>query len=78
MQLIRGGEIVKHMISNKGVCPYYKHEDSQVIYCEGVKEGSVIHLAFSNKTDAREYKIKHCRCDYNHCKINTMLDGMNK
>lgn len=69
---------MKHMISNKAVCPYYKHEDSQVIYCEGVKEGSVIHLAFSNKTDAREYKNKHCRCNYNHCKINAMLDGMNK
>lgn len=68
---------MKHTISSKAVCPYYKHEDSQVIYCEGVQGGSVIHLAFSNKSDALEYKNKCCRKDFCKCRISRMLEDMN-
>lgn len=41
---------MKHMINKNTVCPWYLHEDSQMIYCDGVEEGSVTHLAFANKT----------------------------
>ena len=68
---------MKHMISNKAICPCYKHEDSQVIYCDGVQDGSVIHLAFASKTDAKEYKAKYCRNDYKSCEICRMLGGCN-
>lgn len=61
------------MISNKAVCPHYKHEDSQVIYCNGVQDGSVIHLAFASKTDSLLYKQTRCRDDYQECKIYQML-----
>ena len=64
------------MISSKALCPFYKHEDSQVIYCEGVQDGSVVHLAFANKTDSLEYKKEICRKDYRKCKIYSMLEGM--
>lgn len=66
---------MKHMISNKAMCPFYKHEDSQVIYCEGVQEGSVIHLAFANKTDSLDYKKTYCRSNYGKCNICKMLEG---
>lgn len=61
------------MISIKAICPFYKHEDSQVIYCEGVQDGSVIHLAFASKTSSVDYKKNHCRCYYEECKIFKML-----
>lgn len=64
---------MKHTISTKAICPYYKHEDSQVIYCDGVQDGSVIHLAFANKTCSVEYKKKYCRDKYEECPICKML-----
>lgn len=65
---------MKHMISSQAICPYYKHEDSQMIYCDGVQDGSVIHLAFSNKTDALNYKKDFCRDNCNKCNIYKMLE----
>lgn len=66
----------KHMISSSVKCPYYKHEDSQMIYCEGVQDGSVIHLAFASKTDALDYKKYCCRNNYKNCQIYKMHEGV--
>ena len=65
---------MKHMISAEVKCPYYRHEDSQVIYCEGVQDGSVIHLAFANKSDSKSYKRDYCRKNYAACRICKMLE----
>lgn len=67
---------MKHYISHMAVCPFYKHEDPQVIYCEGVQDGSVIHLAFASRTAAQEYKRTYCRKCYMDCKISSMLGGL--
>lgn len=67
---------MKHRVSKYAICDFYKHEDTQVIYCEGVQEGSVIHLAFANKTDAKKYKMDYCRKDYKKCPIADMLRCM--
>lgn len=65
----------KHMISKKAICPFYKHETSQVIYCDGVQEGSVLHLAFASKTDAKEYKDSFCHTAcWQGCMIAQMLE----
>jgi len=69
---------MKHMINSNAICPFYKHEDSQMIYCDGVQDGSVIHLAFSNKTNALEYKKTFCRNKCEKCKIYSMLDREEK
>lgn len=68
--------MAKHMLSKRAICPYYRHEDPQVIYCDGVVDESVIHLAFSSKITAREYKESYCRCRYADCKIERMLEEM--
>ena len=34
-------------------CPYYKEEEKQKIFCEGVQEGSAIHLAFDTPQNLR-------------------------
>lgn len=66
---------MKHMISPKAICPFYKHEDSQMIYCDGIQDGSVVHLAFANRTDSLNYKNERCRKDYKKCEIYKMLEA---
>ena len=65
----------KHMVNKRAVCPYYRHEDSQVIYCDGVVEDSVLHLAFANRTRSKAYKETCCRMDYRQCRIYRMLEA---
>lgn len=68
------GEKVKHTVHKDAICPYYRHEDSQVIYCDGVSDQSVIHLAFANKSDSKAYKVNYCRGHWQKCHIVNMLD----
>lgn len=63
----------KHYVSPKAICPFYKHEHPQMIYCDGVTEDSVTHEAFASKTSAMEYKNRYCRADYRLCSIYQML-----
>ena len=65
---------MKHYTSIKAICPFYKHESRQVIYCEGVTDGNVIHLAFANPSECLDHKKKYCRCSYALCPINRMLN----
>lgn len=64
----------KHMVHKDAICPFYHHEDKQVIYCDGIVPDSVIHLAFANNTDAKAYKVKYCRNCYNECLISQLLE----
>ena len=68
---------MKHRVCNRCKCPYYRHEDTQVIYCDGVTDASVIHLAFANGADARKYTDDVCRNKYEDCKIYKMLEREN-
>jgi len=56
------------------ICPFYKRESQQVIYCEGVDEKSVIHLAFGNKDDCRIYEKQFCRKFWKECMIAMALE----
>ena len=42
-------------------CPYYKHDTSQVIFCEGLEDGMVIHAAFDTHPHLVKYKGRYCR-----------------
>lgn len=64
----------KHYTSSRALCPFYKHESRQVIYCEGVEEGNVLHLAFASPADCLAYKKRYCRSDHTQCIIKVMLD----
>lgn len=68
----------KHMVSRLAICPYYRHEDPQVIYCDGVREGSVIHLAFADRSCAKCYKQTYCRKRFQECEIYQMLDKIDR
>ena len=42
-------------------CPYYKTNTSQVIYCEGVEDGTNTHMAFDTHPHLVDYKGRFCR-----------------
>jgi hypothetical protein len=65
--------MAKHYTSRKAICPFYRHESRQVIYCEGVEEGTVLHLAFANPSECLDYKKRFCRCNHTQCFISDML-----
>ena len=65
--------MAKHYMSRKALCPFYKHESRQVIYCEGVSNGNVIHLAFANPSECLSHKQRYCRCSHSDCSISKML-----
>ena len=55
-------------------CPYYKGEEQQMLFCEGVQEGSAIHLAFDTKPNLKDYKNNFCKRCYNKCLLAGMLN----
>lgn len=65
---------MKRKTDDYAVCPYYKSDERQLIYCEGVENGTAIHLAFSTLPDLREYKRKYCRSCWRKCRIAEMLN----
>ena len=73
---LEGGKIVKRYVSKYAICPFYHNEDALVIYCEGVTDDTVIHLAFSKKEDKQEYKKALCCTPrYEKCLLANMLDS---
>ena len=66
---------MKRYTSSKAICPFYKHENRQVIFCEGIKEGTVTHVAFANPSDCLSYKKQYCRCNHTQCPVNRMLNN---
>lgn len=57
----------KHYSDTKVLCPYYKHENPSVIFCESPISNTVLHLAFANRTKAMEHKNAFCRGCYEKC-----------
>lgn len=59
---------MKHNVCEKVKCPYYRHEDSQVIYCEGYQDGQVATFNFANRADSKAYKVTYCRENWKNCR----------
>lgn len=55
-------------------CPFYKGEEAQKIFCEGVQEGTALHLAFDTNPNLKEYKSLFCKGGYNGCLLAQMLN----
>ena len=65
---------MKHRADVLVKCPYYKYEEKQKIYCEGVQEGTAIHLAFDTTPNLKDYKRHYCKGCYDRCLIAEMLN----
>lgn len=57
------------------VCPYYKTNTSQVVYCEGLEDGMAVHMAFASHAQLVDYKSRYCRrlC-WGRCPLATALN----
>lgn len=55
-------------------CPYYNGEEKHKIFCEGVQEGSSIHVAFDTPQNRRDYKKAFCNKCYNQCLVAEALN----
>lgn len=56
-------------------CPYYKTNTSQVVYCEGLEDGMVLHLAFATHSQLIDYKGRFCRRSYySQCPVAGLLN----
>lgn len=64
----------KHSYSKNVLCPFYKYEGQQLIYCEGVVPGSALHLAFDTKGRHKAYRETYCENCYKKCMITQMLN----
>ena len=65
---------MKHRADVLVKCPYYKFEEKQKIFCEGVQEGTALHLAFDIPSNLKDYKKCYCKEGYNQCLIAGMLN----
>ena len=57
----------RHYESYEAQCPFYKAEDKNIIYCEGVQANSRIHNAFPGTAAA--YKKEYCCKNWESCII---------
>ena len=66
---------MRHYESKSAVCPFYRKESKQKIYCEGVTDGNSIHMAFDSPTSMQDYLWCYCYTNkYKYCLIaNTLL-----
>lgn len=70
--------MAKSKVSVYVKCPYYKREQGQKIFCEGISDETSIHLAFdaNAKPGMKQYEKCYCKGDYNKCPIAQMLNRM--
>lgn len=66
---------MKHRADVLVKCPYYKYEEKQKIFCEGVQAGTAIHLAFDTNPNLKEYKSVFCKGCWSKCLLAKMLNG---
>ena len=57
------------------ICPFYKGEYRQEIFCEGLVKDSNIHQGFANPGLRTEHKQKYCETEYQSCPIAQMLEN---
>ena len=60
----------------EALCPYYKREYPQMIYCKGVVKDGLTHVTFATRSVAYAYKKAYCRDRYDQCHIYRMLEGI--
>ena len=57
MTMSKGGRSVDPYV----ICPYYKSEDKQAIYCEGPEKNASARMAFSSTSQKKKYLVNYCR-----------------
>lgn len=55
--------------SAKALCPYYKCQDAQKIYCSGLRTGHVVHQAFSTPGERKNFCKLFCESAWDMCPL---------
>lgn len=67
---------MSHHASKFVKCPYYANNDNNKIKCEGLSDGSSLHLVFQDCNDRAKYMKEYCYsidvCKY--CLIHNALN----
>ena len=64
----------RHYVNPSAMCPFYRMEDPNSIFCEGIGPKWTIRLTKDGKGgSARGYKKKFCYDDWKNCPISRML-----
>ena len=60
----------KRTVSLLALCPFYKSESAQKIYCEGLFPDSAVHMAFGTPDQRRGYEKLYCKSwKYEDCPL---------
>lgn len=65
---------MKHHVCKYCKCPFYKSDEPQKIYCEGVIPGTSIHLAFESRSEMTLYRREYCERAFAECRVYQMCD----
>ena len=65
----------KHYSSKNVFCSYYKHEDKQKIYCEGVEADTTTHVVFPNKEKLKKWRSENCEKPRSSCPLRIGLNA---
>ena len=60
------------------LCPFYKGECKNEIFCEGLFEKSKLHFAISPPSKKVRYRRRYCEKDYGRCPIAKMHFAINQ
>lgn len=63
--------MARHYESTEARCPFYRGEDTMTIWCEGIRDGCTLQLAFGR--DASDYRKAFCRSEWQECRVAQML-----
>ena len=55
-------------------CPYYREDDPQAVYCEGVQDNTRLRLGFTGRKQKKTYCEHYCREHWKDCMIAKMLN----
>jgi hypothetical protein len=58
------------------LCPYYRKEEGVKICCEGVEDGTSIHMVFPSSRRRKDYQVDKCCDNYKKCLVFAMIDHM--
>lgn len=54
------------------ICPFYRGDEGQYIFCEGIAPKTTLRLGLGN--GAKEYREAFCRSDWHTCRVSRMLE----
>lgn len=66
---------MSEFISKLALCPFYRgvRTNNPMVVCEGIRDGTLLHITFRNKNEMIEYAKENCCDNYRNCKLAEIL-----